>query len=52
MLRLQEYLRNFTLLNDTTTMNDRNTVADALNHVHFVSDQHNGQMESFINIEQ
>ncbi|MNI68553.1 hypothetical protein D3C73_1242560 [compost metagenome] len=52
MLRLQEHLSHIPLLNNSPAVNDRYPVADALDDMHLMGNQHNRQMELAVNIEQ
>ena len=45
MLRLQEHFRDRPLLHDAALMNDGDPVAYALNHMHFMGNEHNRQIK-------
>ncbi|MNC28719.1 hypothetical protein D3C75_769400 [compost metagenome] len=50
MLRLQEHLRHLTLLDDSTAMYNRYPVADTLDDMHLMGNQHNGEMKLAVNV--
>ncbi|MNU08086.1 hypothetical protein D3C72_2539740 [compost metagenome] len=52
MLWFHEYLRHWPLLHNATLMDNGYPVADVLNDMHLVCNQHNGQIILFINIQQ
>src|SRR5690606_40848449 len=52
MLRVQEDIEHLAALDDLTGVNDGHAITHASDHVHAVCDQHNGQPEAAIDIDQ
>ena len=50
MLGIGEYIDHGAFLDNIAIFDNSNTVADGLNNLHLVGDEHNGQIELLIDI--
>ncbi|MNE60825.1 hypothetical protein D3C80_1559970 [compost metagenome] len=48
--RMREHFADAVFFNQLTLADNRNLIADAFHHVHFMGDQQDGQAETTINV--